>query len=388
MRLIASISKTSSLCLLVLLPFLIPYEAGRNIDMQGLILLIAGGLAWLALLLEKQVHFKKLPTIFIGVFLLACILSTLANPHVGYDLLGGPLVRLGTLAFIALPGCALLITQTRLATLIRYLYVEILVIGTVSFLYNLYEFHTLTRIGGVFAQADVLACVIGCGIILGLQVLLHTRHARLVIVGQLFLAILLALTGTRAVMAIVFLLIVMWALQARNWRLSLLGLIVVLLTIGGFHQFAAARSTDVHDATGSISYRTDLWSAGITAATHKPLLGYGSGNLADALDCRTLHAPALHDTCRKHYFFNSSHNIFLDRVMAVGWVGGLAFLSFVLFALHQGFRQPERRIMALTALLISLYYLTNVTAISLELFYWVLLFACLRPTPQATHIDM
>jgi O-antigen ligase len=87
-----------------------------------------------------------------------------------------------------------------------------------------------------------------------------------------------------------------------------------------------------------------------------------------------LQSPALQKTCHQGYFFNSSHNIFIDRFLAVGWLGGLAFLALAVLAIYKALRaQPEVRIVGWALLLIACYYLTNVTNVTLELLLWVLI---------------
>jgi O-antigen ligase len=157
----------------------------------------------------------------------------------------------------------------------------------------------------------------------------------------------------------------------------------VLLLATGLHLFGPARLTNTAYASTSIGYRADLQTYGLRASYHKAWFGYGPGNLADALNCSGLHAAPLQATCRQGYFFNSSHNVFLDRVLAVGWPGGVAFLLFVLTSLGKGLRAPgPARPMVYAALLIACYYLTNVTSVTLELLFWILLLS-LGPTQTA-----
>ena len=91
-------------------------------------------------------------------------------------------------------------------------------------------------------------------------------------------------------------------------------------------------------------------------------------------------------TCRQGYFFNSSHNIFIDRVLAIGWLGGLAFLAIVMLAIYRGLRgKQELWVLGYAVALIGFYYLTNVTSVTLELLLWVLLMRCLAGSPKKVN---
>lgn len=100
---------------------------------------------------------------------------------------------------------------------------------------------------------------------------------------------------------------------------------VAILIVATGSVFLPARLTNPSYAEFSVRYRLDLQSAALKASDHRPFLGYGIGNLADALNCPSLHVAPLKQTCHEGYFFSSSHNIYLDRVLAFGWLAGLCY---------------------------------------------------------------
>lgn len=367
--------------LAVSLPILLPFDAARNVDMQGALLIIAGGFAWGALLISHRgilTGLGRLQQVLLGVFLLCCLLSTLVNPHTGYDLWGAPYLRLGSAGLLACIGIGLLLRTVARRRLAAGLYLIILALAAVSPVYSYLHFHSLERMGGVFMQADVMACVAGCGWLLGLGMFeFYPRLRRALLPAQAGLAVVLLLTQTRAalVLAAGLSLLYVWR-ERRNQgvkRLLLYGAGTVLLA-GSLYLFGPARLTNPAYASTSVGYRASLQHYALRAAWHKPWLGYGPGNLADALNCASLHAPALQATCGQGYFFNSSHNVFLDRVLGIGWLGGLAYLMFAVTSLGKGFRgRAKPRTMVYAALLIAGYYLTNVTSVTLELLFWILL---------------
>ena len=390
---VAGVCRNASLVLAGCLAFLVPFNPARNIDLQGLLLVVSGGFAWCALLLGYRQMFKslsRLDSVLLGIFAAFCLVSLAANPHLGYDFFGAPYIRLGTGSLLACVGIGLLLTTIQRQRLLTWLYVMILGLSVVSVPYSWWHFHSLLRIGGVFAQADILACFVGCGLLFGLEMLsLYPLRRNILLSVQLFWAILLVLTQTRAVLLIVIILCLLWELQKLRGdkfkRVALYG-VTALLLLGGLHYFIPNRLTNTAYASESIHYRLTLQSYALKVSEQKPVWGYGPGNLADALSCPRLPAGALQTTCHQGYFFNSSHNIFIDRVLAIGWLGGLAFLGVVILAIYRSLGGKRIvRTLGYAVILISCYYLTNVTSVTLELLLWVLLLQCLAVSPKDNH---
>jgi O-antigen ligase len=381
----------SRLCIAwtVLLPFLVPFDSYRNVDLQGLVLLLAGACAWLVILLKPRLFL--LPDAWgnrlLTIFIMLCLLSNVITPHLGLNLLGVPHLRLGSLGLLSCIGIGLLARRLASDRLAGAAYVQILSVAVVSLGYAVVRYHGVHRIGGVFNQADVFACIIVCGIILGWQFCsLKTWRGCAVLASQLFLLALLLLTQTRAAIALVLVLSLVWLYQARviSFRQYLLVcLILAIAATAAFRLLPSSRLNDESYAARSISYRLQLNTAAFDASLSRPLFGYGPGNIADALDCRRLQATTLQQTCHDGFYFNSSHNIYLDRVLAFGWIGGLAFIGFVSFALarHRNVLDAYK----LSAVLIALYYLTNVTSIVLELLFWILLLRGFSNEQKTTH---
>lgn len=387
----ASICNKISLTLAALLIILVPFDADRNIDMQGLILIIAGAFAWLSLVLTHRQTRRQLPltaACLVTIFGLSCVLGVW-HSHLGYDLLGSPYIRLGALGLLSCVGCGLLVQRLQTRQLIAYIYSGISFVAIVSIPYTLLKFHSLYRVGGVLAQADIFACLLGCGILFGWWLLqAYPQRQKVLVASQLLLIGLLIITQTRAGLLLTILLSSYWMLSQKkrvSWRIAVLAIIGTFVLVIGVHYLAPNRLTDASYASQSVTYRWHLQTAALHEAVQHPLLGYGPGNLADALSCQNLTSADLQHSCRQGYFFNSSHNIYLDRILALGWLGGLAYIGLVAYCLYHGLRaRSEQRIMALSGLLIALYYFTNVTSVVLELLFWVLLLHSL-PRRPASH---
>jgi O-antigen ligase len=372
-RLCTKISLTLASCL----PFVAFLDAGRNIDMQGLLLILAGAFAWAGIILGKYWPLDRKITFLIAAFVLAGILSLAINPNKVYGLIGAPFLRLGWAGLVSCIGIALLIARLHLKKLSVHIYTGILLLSLISVLSEPLASGDL-RFGGLFDQASVLACTLGCAILLGWEIMrLYDRYKNYILGSQAFLLVLLVWTGTRAVLGVVLALSFVWMYQNLPRKRFAMYLLLTAGLLLGFAALAPGRLTDRAYAKESLDYRLSLQNQAFEISLQKPLLGFGPGNLADALECRDLAEPELLKTCEKGYFFNSSHNIFLDRVLMVGWPGGLAYLSLIILAVYKTLRSRELKIAGLIIILISLYYLTNVTHIVIELLLWVFLMQAL-----------
>lgn len=391
---VSKLLSNSAIALLITLPFILFFGTFRNIDAQAGILLIAGSLSWLSIAMSwLHWRIKRLPAILLGIFIVAACLSFLMATTKTYGLFGAPFVRIGFFSFIAYIGCATLITKISYKKFIVGPYSVLLAMAVVAIPYALLVGQPLFRLGGTVAQADILACFMACGLVLGYGLFtVYPARSKWLHISQSFLAVILILTGTRAVLAIMicFGLVFMYQRfkRCRLWLLA--GLVFILIGLFLFLQFTQPQSI-VDDSKSSLTYRLDLQIAAIESSTRHFFFGYGPGNEADALQCHYFTSYDLKRTCQEGYFFNSSHNIYLDRVLGLGWIGGLSFLTFICAALYHGFSgNRQQRLIACCGLVIALYYLTNVTSNSLELLLWICSIQLLSPLiyseqPEPSH---
>lgn len=386
-RRLANIATATSLALAASLPLLVPFGSGRNADLQGYVLLLAGLSAWSAIMIGlRRQQLNQLVVILSGIFLIAGLLSSLVNYPKGYSLVGAPYIRLGLLSFISALGIGILVAKYEIAIKLQFIYWWILAFAIISVPYTMFKHGSLERIGGLFSQADVFACLLGVGLLTGL-VLFKNRYITLkhFAFSQTILVVLLLLTQTRAAIFLTLLLTIIWLVreQAVSKKQLIAGVLLVGLVFASIHIFWSDRTTNRVYALESLNYRLALQREGLEASIEKPLLGYGPGNLADALDCKNISSRELEHTCEDNYFFNSSHNIFLDRIIAFGWLGGLGFLGLVILAMKRAWSgKNELRGVAYLVALIAGYYLTNVTHIVLETLLWVLLLTALVAKPS------
>lgn len=379
---------TATLDILCVLPLLNPFSLEINIVLQSLLVLLAGALSWMMLIVHRGT-FLALPrylTTLLGLYIGWALLSLIFN-HALINLFGSSFLRLGVLPLIACVGCGLFLRGVPTKRLLSWIYCSSVILAVIS-LASLRSFSSNGRFGGVFHQADILGVWMGCSLILGIGVWqLYPSRRRLIVVAQLLVLVTMLLSQTRAVILLVGLIGVIILLRSHlsmAWKVSAAAamavcLVFVVAVTGHLEPHILNRQ----DAAESVSYRADLQTYALRASVHHPFFGYGAGNVTKALSCPSLTSPSLQQTCQEGFYFNSSHNIYLDRVLAFGFVGGIAFLLIVLYALYAGLRtRGIDQYYAYAALIIALYYLTNVTNAPLELLLWVLL---LRPFKVKSH---
>lgn len=193
----------TAVVLIVAMPFLAPFPDNRNADLQGIVILIAGLLSSVYII-TKYKSFNNLLSNKERVLLIAimvfALLSFLVNPHKNYDLLGAPYVRLGLAGTYSIIACSFLMSSIKTRDLLRYLYLLIIAIATISVPYTIYEQGTVNRIGGLFSQADIFAVFMGCGLLIGVEI--YKKYPKLkfqIISSQILLVVLILLSQTRAV---------------------------------------------------------------------------------------------------------------------------------------------------------------------------------------------
>ena len=148
-------------------------------------------------------------------------------------------------------------------------------------------------------------------------------------------------TGTRGafvalgVSVLVMICFVLWGAKSKKMKLSLSVFLVAgilatsLLFVYKDSSFVSSsvmfsRLTNISLSDTTTNSRLLLWRMAYNAAKERPLLGYGTNNMRIPLDKN-------HDYRLTEHWFDSSHNIFFDELLAHGYIGlVLFFLLFVL----------------------------------------------------------
>lgn|GEM_PF-3224379 len=128
---------------------------------------------------------------------------------------------------------------------------------------------------------------------------------------------------------------VLWGAKSKKMKLSLSIFLVAgvlatsLLFVYKDSSFVSSsvmfsRLTNISLSDTTTNSRLLLWRMAYNAAKERPLLGYGTNNMRIPLDKN-------HDYRLTEHWFDSSHNIFFDELLAHGYIGLVLFcLLFVL----------------------------------------------------------
>ena len=386
-----------TLLLAMALPLLSPCSNRYNVELKNLVLLFTALVAATALVIAYVHRVLKLSrTILFLLALLALLLiiGTMLNPYPLNNAFGIPHTHLGAVELIGSMLIAALLTTLSKQRLAIWLYVSIVFLAITTYPLALVH-HSLYRPGGLAAQPVVLAALLGYGWLLGLWLWEKgINRRRLLYASQIIVLLTLGLTQTRACIYLTVLLTLLFIARettAKRRGILLWGSPMLVLLLMGMLSTSDSRLFNTSYAAASTSYRLDLQEVALSEIAHHPF-GYGAGHLQEALSCTYLHAPALAQTCRDGYGFDSSHDVFLDKFLAYGWLAGALILGLTVLALYKGFRE---RFSPFTycLLFISLYYLTNVTHLELDLLFWIALLQSSAHetaisgggTPAATH---
>jgi len=384
---IGEIKKTLRLSVVVLaalIPVLVVFRNNyQNIDVKLWLLTITGVLAWTYVALDRFSILKRLVRpvrILLAIFLVGCAASVIASvirvPGSWDFLYGSANHRIGLLTLLACIGVGLVFSEFNSKRLLNGLYLYAVGLAGLSLAHDLLFGLHAGRLAGTALQADAMGVCLGAGFIIGLYRLKKPLDYRLA-VAQVFLLLCLFMTQTRAVIILVALigLLVLCRHRPKQKRSMLVIFTIVFVVIAGL-VVVLPRVTNPGYLSRSITYRLDLQAVGVRALWHMPPLGYGVNSLYfGTLSCSNMHDAALLKTCAQGFGFDSTHNIYLDRVLELGWIAGVAYVVLFTYVLWSSFQSKNRELMPFLAVgaLVFVYYFTNITTIDVELLAWIVL---------------
>ena len=343
--------------------------------------IIAGVLALFYLLRYHSSDLKKLPLKWPLLALIMLVGLNAFKFHSSMNLEGvfyDPTGSLVLISFILLGLLAALQSQSFILSLV---YVFAVVVGIDSYRVAFFNSQGFSRFFGIFEQSDVLAEIIGLGLLLNAY--FYTKFVqhkyRTAFFGiEAMLAGVLYLSGTRFVIvtSVVLSLVLFWYLKAHRKEVAFLYAAAAAIFLIFSFTIHVTRITGVADYGSSVSYRLELQNITLRQVQSVPLLGVGVGNIEHVIPCqKLLSVRVLRKTCADGFIFSSSHNIFLDRILQFGLLAGLLYLAIfgmtILRALHAKLT-AELVVMLLLELSICLYFLSNVSLPEIELLLFTL----------------
>ena len=343
--------------------------------------IIAGFLALFYLIRYHISDLKKLPLRWPLLVLIILVGLNAYKFHSSMNLEGVFYDPTGSLVLLSIMLLGLLAQQQSRSFILWLIYIFAVVVGIDSYPVALFNSHGFSRFFGIFEQSDVLAEIVGLGLLLNAY--FYTKFVqhkyRTAFFGiEAMLAGVLYLSGTRFVIATTILLSLelIWYFRAQRKELAFLyaGAVGIFLIFSFTIQ--VTRITGVADYGNSVSYRLDLQNITLKQVPSLPLLGVGVGNIENVIHCqKLLSVQALRKTCADGFIFSSSHNIFLDRVLQFGIITGLLYAFVIGWVIVRNLGRKwsaELMMLCLLALSICLYFLSNVSLPEVELVLWML----------------
>ena len=257
-----------------------------------------------------------------------------------------------------------------------------------SLLYGAPEILEGGRLGGLVAQPNVLAIMLGSGLIAGL----YTKEPMRIgwrFFGVLSITLAIFLTQTRGVIVMVPLIVMPFAFMhttiKRQYLVGLATLIVVISCI------AAPRLANIDRLTYGVTYRYDLASYSTRYLQVMPPWGFGPGGLSNVVGEFYELPPSLEATILVDQKTpESSHIIFIDRFIEYGWLGGVSYLVVVGLFIAQAYKKRQDdlvKVLAAIGLFVLVQQMITVPRFHTELIAWVTMLGAIlyRPTKSETR---
>lgn len=114
--------------------------------------------------------------------------------------------------------------------------------------------------------------------------------------------------------------------------------------------------------------RAEIWRAGVAAGYTKPLIGWGFGNIENAMKIMTkkINVPV------QYYYVDSAHNIFLDWYIAGGFVGLISLIGLLITAGITFIQQKNARNCVLLLGMIVVLSFNPASIVGLLNFWWLI----------------
>ncbi len=337
-----------------------------NLDIKAIFLWILGGVIGVFVIFEiiKIKNSKVNPfSILITVYSIIAIISAIFSVNVQNSITGGWSYRIGLLSILAFIFCANFIKKIESQFILKTAFISSLCIAVYSVFTSIPLLKSGARLIGPVYQSNVLAVILGIGIISAFSLYKNSKTLNNIIIflGQLFLFLAIFLTKSRLILALVVLSVVAVILlitiknlkkeksilsKIKNLsKFKLLAIILsTLLIASGFLYFANLNSSfsrlfNIQLLNNGISYRVHLQEYGVKLLKHTPIFGWGEDSIIfvyDKFEDLPKDIKSSYEDENQHV--DSTHNVFLDKFLELGYFGGIAYLLLILYVSYIGIK--------------------------------------------------
>ncbi len=259
------------------------------------------------------------------------------------------------------------------------------VLALASLLINIGTIFNGDRLTGVVNQSNLLAILLGAGVLVGVFTNYHRKTA--ISTASLFLIIAtLTLTGTRAVILPIFIILAVKGLielhshkairsggKNIQYRDSTIVVALVVLLLCLFTP-SSGRVTDQGDLKFGFSYRYNLLEQSFKLTEIMPVWGYGANSISTVFN-KYFELPAdISKTYDEGYFIESSHNILADILLQYGWLPGVFYVLIILLTSYAAIKISKNKDSYLPIalfLFLLLQKLLTVTFFEVDVLFWL-----------------
>jgi hypothetical protein len=317
-----------------------------------------------------------LPVIIFGYGLVS---ATLLHGNWKFVFFGVQNLYIGTWTLGCCILAGLLIARKLKLEFLNYFYWSMVALVPGSIILGLGGLLQNERLAGLVLQPDLLAILLGAGLVTALLITLKSRW-QYILAGHSILIIGILLTRTRAVIY----LLPVWAIFAvikyrSKVQLSqkstlysfAVAAVLILLAIA----YAAPRVLSLSRAQFGVSYRADLISHSSKYLAIMPPWGLGPGGLNTVItDYYQMPESIDHTIAMDQKVPENSHNLILDRFLEYGWIAGAAYILLIGVVVWATIRNRHDRLTQALAgvggyLLVQ--QLVTSTSLILELLTWI-----------------
>jgi O-antigen ligase len=254
-----------------------------------------------------------------------------------------------------------------------------------------------SRLTGPIHQANVLAVILGIGLILGFSFYkTKSKYITLfTIVGQTILLLGIILTQSRLILGLTIISALIVSIKVINkdffsnltlyFKHKFTPIIVIaFIAITGISSYTLSINASFNRIfsfglleTG-VEYRIHLQEQGLKLLTVTPIYGWGTDSIIFVYNKYfELPKDIQSSYSEEGQNVDSTHNVFLDKFLELGIIGGSIYILLIATTLYHGAKNAttiEDKLILVTLVFFTVQSLLNVTMVEQEIINWILIF--------------
>lgn len=391
-----------TLAVLFILPLVIlSPDPFINLDIKSYFICILGAILLVLEIIDfsaNRVTYK--PTLFnylTIVFILLLGISTLFSINPANSLFGGWSYRIGSITIVAFLICGYFVKDVKSSFLSTLSFITATFLAIISIIMDFNILSMGSRLTGPIHQANVLAVILGIGLILGFSFYkTKSKYITLfTIVGQTILLLGIILTQSRLILGLTIISALIVSIKVINkdffsnltlyFKHKFTPIIVIaFIAITGISSYTLSINASFNRIfsfglleTG-VEYRIHLQEQGLKLLTVTPIYGWGTDSIIFVYNKYfELPKDIQSSYSEEGQNVDSTHNVFLDKFLELGIIGGSIYILLIATTLYHGAKNAttiEDKLILVTLVFFTVQSLLNVTMVEQEIINWILIF--------------